>query len=113
MRVKTIDYLSIFAKNGSMKTDYQVKVILRLRRVREKLGYSQSKVALILGISDGQVGNIETPSMPHKYTLAQIQTLCKNFKIPIESVFFKSEELKGEISIAQMVGRIVLYQTNK
>ena len=97
-----------------MKTKYQYEVILRIRKIRERLGISQSKLANILGISDGQVGNIETPTKPHKYTLAQIEILCKEFNVPITSIFWCDKENKDNISIKQLVHKIVLYQeTNK
>lgn len=92
-----------------MKTDYQYEVIFRLRRIREKLGISQSKVACILGLSNGQVGNIETPNQPHKYTLAQIETLCNEFDVPIESIFFGENPDLSNISTRQLIHKIVLY----
>lgn len=92
-----------------MKTEYQNKVILRLRKLREKRGISQTKVATILGLSNGQVGNIETPNQPHKYTLAQIEILCKKFGVPIESVFFDSDVNLSNLSISQIIHQIVIY----
>lgn len=95
-----------------MKTQYQYNVILRIRKAREKAGYSQAKIADLLGISYGQVGNIESPTKQHKYTLAQIEILCKALNITIGSIFSPNEE--SNITIDQLVHYIVKYQeTNK
>lgn len=92
-----------------MKSEYQNQVVFRLRKLREKYGYSQSKVGLILGISDGQVGNIETPNQPHKYTLPQIETLCKTFDVPVESVFFGEKENYHHMPVSEVIHQIVKY----
>lgn len=93
-----------------MKTEYQNKVILNLKRLREINEFSQSKVALFLGISNGQIGNIETPTSPHKYTLAQIAKLCKKFKVPIELVFYGNGVDASKISKEELLKKIIEYQ---
>ena len=90
-----------------MKTAFQNEVVFRIKLLREKNGYSQSRIAELLGLSSGQVGNIETPKQPHKYTLAQ---LCKKFDIPIEQLFCSSQEEAEKISIKELVHKIIEYQ---
>lgn len=92
-----------------MKTNFQNEIINRLKSAREKHGLSQANVADNLGISYGQMGNIESPKQNHKYTLAQIYTLCKSLEIPIEDVFLTQEEKQGNI-IDKLVSNIIAYE---
>jgi transcriptional regulator with XRE-family HTH domain len=93
-----------------MKSTIQNDVIFRLRKLREARGYSQAKVAALLCISSGQIGNIESPKHSHKYTLAQLETLSEEFNVPIESLFFDPEERHGPITIKEFIHRIIEYQ---
>jgi len=74
-----------------MKTEYQNEVIARLKALHEKNGFSQLDIATYLGISPGQLGNIESYKRPHKYTLKQIYLLCTKFGIEIPQVFCSSK----------------------
>ena len=67
--------------------EYQDAVIQTIKGIRMKHNFSQAKLGEILGISRGQVGNIETPNYSQKYTLKQINTICKYFDYPIEKLF--------------------------
>lgn len=79
------------------KTDYQLKIINIFKELRQNQNMTQALVSDLLGINSyGQVGNIESPKFPHKYTLKQISVLCREFNYPIESVFLSEEELKLE-----------------
>ena len=51
-----------------MKTEYQNYIIYRIRQLREERGYTQGKVASVIGISNGQMGNIESPKTCLLYT---------------------------------------------
>lgn len=51
-----------------MKSQYQVEIIDRIRRLRHDNQYSQAELATLLGISRGQIGCIESHRYPHKYT---------------------------------------------
>ena len=62
------------------KTKYQQTIIAKLRRLREEKGYSQQKIGYILGLSNGQVGNIESTKQTHKYTLIIRKTKCYAFE---------------------------------
>ena len=77
-----------------MKTEYQISIINRLRDLRQARNKSQAQLAIILGISTGQMGNIETPKASHKYTLGQIYTICNEFRISIVDIFLSDEEKK-------------------
>ncbi len=93
-----------------MKTEYQNSIILRLKKIRMEFGYSQKDVAMLLGISPGQMGNIESPKAANKYTLNQISILCKNFNIPIEQIFIEDDDYgKGTDIINLLISKIIKY----
>ena len=95
-----------------MKTDYQIIIIDRLRDMRQERNLSQSQIATSLGISTGQMGNIETRKASHKYTLGQIYTLCNEFKVSIADIFLSNEERKlpMERQINLLIEKIVQYE---
>lgn len=77
------------------KTDYQLKIINIIKELRQSQHMTQALVSELLGTNSyGQIGNIESPKFPHKYTLKQISVLCQEFNYPIESVFLSEEELQ-------------------
>lgn len=76
-----------------MKSDYQNTIVSKIRKLRLSKNYSQQDISAILNISNGQIGNIETPSKSHKYTLAQLAILCDEFNISITSLFL--EDIEG------------------
>lgn len=94
-----------------MKTKFQLKIIDFLKQQRIKNEFSQQKVGEILGISNGQVGSIESPKFAQKYTLAQILTLCNEYHIPIEQLFLSDEDfLTSQDIIKKLVEKIVEYE---
>ncbi len=94
-----------------MKSNFQLKIIDNLKEMRIQHGYSQQKVGALLGISDGQIGNIESPKMPHKYTLAQLSILCKEYNVKIEHLFLSDEDfLSDKDIIATLIEKIVEYE---
>lgn len=95
-----------------MKTEYQSRIIDKLRRLREEQNHSQASVARLLGISPGQLGNIESFKRGHKYTLRQIYILTNLFNVPIELVFSEEENIKtGDVNA--VIRQIIKYQDDK
>ena len=92
--------------------DYQDEIIQRIKKLRIDKGISQAKISEILGISRGQMSNIENPNYPHKYTLKQIDTLCKALNYPIEKVFLPDTEIATACSIvvSEIIQSIVMYE---
>lgn len=80
--------------------DYQDKIIQTIKRIRIERDISQAKLSEMLGISRGQVGNIENPNYPHKYTLKQIVTICKHLDYPIEKIFIPEMKISPDCSNA-------------
>lgn len=93
-------------------TNYQDEIIQRIKKLREAQGISQSKLSEILGISRGQVSNIENPRYSHKYTLKQIDTICKYLDYPIEKVFLPYIKIAPACSEAvdAVISSIVKYE---
>lgn len=85
-----------------------MEVILRLRALREQKNVSQVEVANYLGISPGQLGNIESSKQNHKYTLNHIHLLCEWFGEPIGSIFC----VTASPSIDDFVKHLIVYEEN-
>lgn len=93
-----------------MKSNYQNHIILKIRKLRESKGYSQKKLATFLGISEGQMGNIESIIPPHKYTLSQIHRICKLFEVPIQQIFIEefNDDMRDVIEL--LISNIIKYE---
>lgn len=94
------------------KSDYQLEIIFKIKKEREARGLGQKNIADILGISEGHIGNIESPKFPQKYTLRQLDLLCKYFKMPTEQLFISDDTYVQEnINITELlVEKIVEYE---
>lgn len=66
------------------KTAYQNKVINRIRQLRIDNDISQIGMANIIEVSNGQIGNIESPKFPHKYTLKQLYLISQHFRVTLD-----------------------------
>ena len=94
-----------------MKSDYQQQVISRIRVLRERNGVTQLSLANMLGISPGQMGNIDSCKQPHKYTIKQIMTICDMLGIGIEDVLFPDDQCTQKTySVKDVVNAIIRYQ---
>lgn len=92
--------------------DFQDVIIQRIKKLRENEGITQAKLSEILGISRGQLSNIENPNYPHKYTIRQIEKLCDTVKYPIEKIFIPEIEITPECSrvIKEMIESVIRYE---
>lgn len=93
-----------------MKTEYQQNVINRIKKIREDKGVTQLSFAELLGISPGQMGNIDSYKQPHKYTIKQIVTICDSLGVKIEDIFFPEDIAKKTLSVRDIVNAIIRYQ---
>ncbi len=93
-----------------MKTNYQKEIISRIRKLRENNNVSQAQIADFLGISYGQVGNIESARTSHKYTLAQLYRLCEWFGISITTLFLEDEIADVDTKIKTLFQNIIAYE---
>ena len=92
--------------------DYQDKIIQTIKKIRLEKNLSQAKLSELLGISRGQIGNIENPNYTHKYTLKQIVTICKHLDYPIEKIFIPEMTLAHDCSeaINALMESVVRYE---
>lgn len=68
------------------KTEFQNEVIHRIRQLRIDNDVSQINLANIIEVSNGQIGNIESPKFQHKYTLKQLYTISTYFKVSLSFI---------------------------
>ena len=91
-----------------MKTQFQYEVISKLKKYREEKNYTQASIAKLLGISPGQLGNIESYKQGHKFTLAQILKICDLLEIEIVDILLPE---KGKnVGPRALIEAIVKYQ---
>jgi len=90
-----------------MKTEFQYKVISRIKKLREEKNYTQASIAKLLEISPGQLGNIESIKQEHKFTLAQILKICDELNISIENIFLPEHE---GAKTREIIEAIIKYQ---
>lgn len=94
-----------------MKSEYQNTIINKIRQLRQEKGMSQFQIATALGISTGQLGNIETPARPHKYTLAQLAIICEELGIQIVDLFLEDKsDLPTDVIINRLINSIIEYE---
>jgi transcriptional regulator with XRE-family HTH domain len=62
------------------KNKFELEVVRLVKEKREELGLSQSKIADILDVSRGFIGQIETPGNPSVYNLWQLNLLAAEMK---------------------------------
>ena len=94
-----------------MKSEYQNEIIDKVRRLRQKKRYSQAEIAALLGISEGQMGNIESPRTAYKYTLEHLYKICREFRFPIDQLFLEDEDYERADDIINiLIAKIVRYE---
>lgn len=91
-----------------MKTHFQYEIISRLKKVREDKNITQASLAKLLGISPGQMGNIESYKQEHKFTLAQILKICDLLEISIEEIIIP--EKGKDADTREVIEAIIKYQ---
>lgn len=75
------------------KTDFQNEVINRIRLLRVDNDISQIGQANLIEVSNGQIGNIESPKFQHKYTLKQLYQIANHFKVSIYFLLTGKDEV--------------------
>lgn len=94
-----------------MKSDYQNEIVNKIRRLRLSKNISQATLAAAIGVSAGQIGNIETPTRAHKYTLAQLSIICDELGIAFENLFLGDEiSLSKDETIRRLINCIIEYE---
>lgn len=89
------------------KTENQILIINRVKKLRVDNEVSQQQLAAILGATNGHIGNIESLKFSNKYTLNQLNLIAHHFHVPIESFFMA--ETEKELTIAEYTNRVCEY----
>lgn len=89
------------------KTDYQNEVISRIRLLRIDRNISQVALASILEVSNGQIGNIESPKFQHKYTLKQLYQIAKQFNVSLSYLLTGTTE---ELDMDSLIKALIDYE---
>jgi len=67
-----------------LKTDIELFVIRKVKEKREQEKLSQSELAVKLDVSNGFIGQAESPNYPTKYNLNHLNQLAIIFKCSLK-----------------------------
>ncbi len=68
------------------KSKFQLEVINRVKGLRLNAGIGQAKLANVLNVVTGQIGNIESPKFKQKYTLKQLYVISNYFDVSLDYI---------------------------
>ncbi len=74
----------------SLKSEIELYVIDRVKAIRVKRGISQAKLAHLLDISVGFIGNVENPNHRAKYNLNHLNQIARVLDCPFSDFFPES-----------------------
>lgn len=69
------------------KTEIDLYVINRIKEIRVAKKMTQSDLALALGMSNGFIGQIESPKYRAKYNVSHLNEIAKIFECSIRDFF--------------------------
>jgi transcriptional regulator with XRE-family HTH domain len=78
---------------ASLKSDIENYVSNKVKEMRIAHNLSQSELAVVLNVSNGFIGQVESSNSPTKYNLDQLNQLAIIFKCSIKD-FFPDEPFK-------------------
>lgn len=94
------------------KTEFQMKVIYKVKELRENNNRSQAFLADLLELNSlGSIGNIESPKFKHKYTMRQLKIISEHFNYPFPLFFLTEEEYEGtkQKTIDLLINKMIKY----
>ena len=71
----------------SIKTDIEQYVIDKVKEIRTTKGISQAKLAHMIELSVGFVGNIENPTHVAKWNINHLNRISKELDVPFKDFF--------------------------
>jgi transcriptional regulator with XRE-family HTH domain len=71
----------------SISTDIEQFVINKVKEIRISKGVSQAKLAYMIELSVGFVGNVENPTHIAKWNLNHINRISKELDVPFKDFF--------------------------
>lgn len=78
---------------SNLKSDIEAYVIAKVREKREAQNLTQSQLAVELNLSDGFIGQVESPKYAAKYNLNHLNKLAIIFKCSVKD-FLPDEPFK-------------------
>lgn len=88
------------------KSDYQIEIINRIRKLRLEKDVSQIVLANIIDVSNGQIGNIESPKFQHKYTLKQLYQIAIHFNVSMDWILTGEDNI---LSTNEIIKALIKY----
>ncbi|ETZ20145.1 helix-turn-helix domain-containing protein [Pedobacter sp. V48] len=61
------------------KSSFEIAIVENVKRIRNSQKKTQSYIAMILDVTDGYIGQIESPKFPSMYSFDQLNKLAKDF----------------------------------
>ena len=61
------------------KSKFEFEIVDRVRKIRKELNKSQTYIAMILDVSDGYIGQIESSKSASMYSYDQLNKLADDF----------------------------------
>jgi transcriptional regulator with XRE-family HTH domain len=62
------------------KSNFELAVIQKVKEIRESRKLGQRDIAALLGVTEGFIGQIESPNNASKYNLNHLNTLAKELQ---------------------------------
>lgn len=94
---------------NNKKSDLQMQVVNRIKKIRLSHNISQRDMANILDITSGEIGNIESLKYKNKYTLKQLMTISTKMQVSIVDLLYNEDEKDGKKDVDEILKRIVSY----
>lgn len=92
-----------------MKTELQLKIIYKIKELRENENISQAHLSDIIDVNTPSlVGNIESPKFNHKYTIKQIIKISEYFNYPIKRIFLSDDEISEYENCDLLLNKILI-----
>ena len=77
----TFSYLHIDMQRASVNTEIEQYVIDKVKEIRTSKGISQAKLAHLIELSVGFIGNVENPKHIAKYNLNHLNRISKELDV--------------------------------
>lgn len=76
-------------QRSSVNTDIEQYVIDKVKEIRTSKGISQAKLAHLIDLSVGFIGNVENPKHVAKYNLNHLNRISKELDVDFKDFFPK------------------------
>lgn len=73
-------------KKAQPISEFEQQLIDNIKAKRKQLGLSQADLAYILEVSEGFIGNVESPRQRGRYNVNHVFALSIAFKCPVEEL---------------------------